>query len=91
MTQIVVSGLSQKIDSKIKLNLASKGTNIGTVFTIADGIARVKGLRDVQAGEMVFFGFTLFNKDIISSYKDLHTDNTNFKLIKNFIFTLESG
>jgi len=65
MKQTSVNELSKKIDSKIKLNLASKGTNIGTVFTIADGIARVKGLRDVQAGEMVYFGFTLFNKNII--------------------------
>jgi len=53
-------------ESKIKLNLSGKGTNIGIVHTIADGIARVKGLRDVQAGEMVFFGFTLLNQNIVA-------------------------
>ena len=54
---------------------------IGYVHSIADGIARVHGLKNVQAGEMVMFGSlvnkSLNNADLTSSVKDIIIKTNN--------------
>jgi len=64
---------------------------IGYVHSIADGIARVHGLKNVQAGEMVMFGSlvnkSLNNADLTSSVKDIIIKTNND--IKGMVLNLE--
>ena len=53
-----MSNINNKISKKTTINFFE----IGYVHSIADGIARVHGLKNVQAGEMVMFGSLLDNK-----------------------------
>jgi F0F1-type ATP synthase alpha subunit len=57
MQKLNVSELSKLLEAQIK-QVASKEvslTETGKVLTIGDGIARIYGLRNVKAGEMVEF------------------------------------
>lgn len=50
-----------QIENQIKnLKLKSKQENIGTVTEVGDGIARIEGLSDVQAAEVLDFGHGIF-------------------------------
>jgi len=55
---------SQENSFKVDLNLfeveSDKGSNVGTVISIGDGIARVSGLKGVRAGELVKFQTGIF-------------------------------
>ena len=54
--QLNPSEISELIKSKIeKFELKTEARNEGTVITLTDGIARIHGLDNVQAGEMVEF------------------------------------
>ena len=53
---IDASEISEILKTEInELNDSAKVTEVGTVLTVGDGIARVYGLDNVQAGEMVEF------------------------------------
>ena len=53
---INASEISSILKSEIKdIDDQSKVSEVGTVLTVGDGIARVYGLDNVQAGEMVEF------------------------------------
>ena len=53
---INASEISSILKSEIKdINDQTKVSEVGTVLTVGDGIARVYGLDNVQAGEMVEF------------------------------------
>ena len=53
---INASEISSILKSEIKdINDETKVSEVGTVLTVGDGIARVYGLDNVQAGEMVEF------------------------------------
>ena len=53
---ISASEISSILKSEIKdINDETKVSEVGTVLTVGDGIARVYGLDNVQAGEMVEF------------------------------------
>ena len=53
---INASEISSILKSEIKdINDKTKVSEVGTVLTVGDGITRVYGLDNVQAGEMVEF------------------------------------
>jgi F-type H+-transporting ATPase subunit alpha len=51
---------------------------VGTVLSIADGVARVYGLQNVQAGEMVEF-----NSGVKGMALNLETDNVGIVVLGN--------
>ena len=59
---------------------------VGIVSSISDGIARVAGLRNVQAGEMVVFSDNL-EDDV--EYDDFY-DYEEFKIIRGMVLNLET-
>jgi len=72
----MLKNLNSKISntSKIKKNKKIKNNffEIGYVYSIADGIARIYGLKNVQAGEMVMFG-------VVSKKTNNNKAKTKFK------------
>jgi proton translocating ATP synthase F1 alpha subunit len=62
-------------EKTIKRNTVKKQSfnfnEVGYVYSIADGIARVYGLKNVQAGEMVMFGSVSTSSDNISINNDI--------------------
>jgi len=57
MKKLNISELSKLLESQIKNTITKKNsfTETGKVLTIGDGIARIYGLKNVKAGEMVEF------------------------------------
>lgn len=56
-----MSDVLKQIESQIKdLKLKSTKSNVGTVTEVGDGIARIEGLSDVQASELIDFGNEVF-------------------------------
>ena len=56
MTEIKASEVSQILKKELSnFDISSNLEETGTVLTVGDGIARVYGLDNVQAGEMVEF------------------------------------
>ena len=54
--QISATEISELIKKKIKdFDLATEARTEGTVVSLSDGIARIHGLSDVMAGEMIEF------------------------------------
>ena len=83
-----MSNLISKKNNKTTLNFFE----IGYVHSIADGIARVHGLKNVQAGEMVMFGSLLDNKLDNSNLKSVNIDDiivNDNNVIKGMVLNLE--
>src|SRR5689334_20924263 len=57
MQKLNISELSKLLETQIKQSITKKVslTETGKVLTIGDGIARIYGLKNVKAGEMVEF------------------------------------
>jgi F-type H+/Na+-transporting ATPase subunit alpha len=57
MKKLNISELSKLLESQIKSTITKKTSfmEVGKVLTIGDGIARIYGLKNVKAGEMVEF------------------------------------
>jgi len=62
-------------------------SEVGYVYSIADGIARVNGLKNVQAGEMVKFGILKISNDMQSSSFTKSIDLSNN--VKGMVLNLE--
>ena len=61
MTEITAQAIDEALRKQLAaLNVNVQSREVGTVIQVGDGIARVDGLRDAMAGELLeFLGFTL--------------------------------
>jgi len=87
-----MSNINNKISKKSNKKTTINFFEIGYVHSIADGIARVHGLKNVQAGEMVMFGSLLDNKLDKVDLKSLSIDDiivNNNDSIKGMVLNLE--
>ena len=56
-----MANLIEDIEKEIKgLKIKAQKENVGVVTEIGDGIARIQGLSDVQASELLDFGKGIF-------------------------------
>ncbi|XP_069599305.1 ATP synthase subunit alpha-like [Ranitomeya imitator] len=74
-TSEITSILKQKIDS---FDPSSDFTEVGTVISVGDGIAKVFGLQNVQVGETV-----IFDSEVKGLALNLCTDSTDIVLLGN--------
>jgi F0F1-type ATP synthase alpha subunit len=86
MRKINISELSKSLEEQIKQSDFSQISlkEIGTVLTIGDGIARVYGLTNVKAGEMVEFSCGIKGMAL-----NLESDNVGVVVFGNDRFILE--
>lgn len=86
MRKLNISELSKSLEEQIKQSDSQtiSLTEIGTVLTIGDGIARVYGLKNVQAGEMVEF-----SSGIKGMALNLESDNVGVVVFGNDRLILE--
>jgi proton translocating ATP synthase F1 alpha subunit len=86
MQKLNISELSKLLESQIKQSTSKKIslTETGKVLTIGDGIARIYGLKNVKAGEMVEF-----NSGVKGMALNLESDNVGVVVFGNDKFISE--
>ena len=56
MTEITAQAIDEALRKQLEaLNVSVESREVGTVIQVGDGIARVDGLRDAMAGELLEF------------------------------------
>lgn len=56
MTEITAQSIDEALKKQLEqLNVSVESREVGTVIQVGDGIARVDGLRDAMAGELLEF------------------------------------